>query len=280
MEEELPRYYEYKGRTIDRGKYLIRDPKDGRLYRVHYIGPHHTAFGSYCGGVTSSYNGKLEEDDEVNIESGIGDIRMATVGDIREAYEILKEVIKERQPSTVLEKCECVMETVTKYFGDYSNIENRLSFFPDEDMIDYYKMKHGTLADIAHKNAAICVERSMLSQNLLKTIGIDTTFKMGGFINNDGKPDGHAFNVINDNGRYYIYDSTQPTLRNGIVSPIVAEIPKEVYEAVIEPRSENGISIRVSHYNPLMNKDYDVIYDAGWKRSYDARNSLEDQKRV
>ncbi len=280
MEDELERYYEYKGKIRDRGKYLIRDSKTDRLYRVSYIGAHHTAFGSYCGGVTSTYSEKFEDDDLVNIESGIGDIRYAIIGDIREAYEILKQVIEERKPSTFLEKSECVMETVTRYFGDYSNIKERLSFFPDEDMIDYYKMKHGTLADIAHKNAAICVERSMLSQNLLKTIGIDTTFKMGGFINNDGKPDGHAFNVINDNGRYYIFDSTQPTLRNGIVSPIVAEIPKEVYEAVIEPRSENGISIRVSHYNPLMNKDYDVIYDAGWKRSYDARNSLEDQKRV
>ena len=279
MEEELPRYYEYKGRTIDRGKYLVRD-KDGKLYRQHYIGDHHTAVGSFSGGCISAYSEKLEEDDKVNIESGIGDIRFAIVGDIREAYEILKQVIEERQPSTFIEKCECVMETVTRYFGDYSNIKSRLSYFPDEDMIDYYKMKHGTLADIAHKNAAICVERSMLSQNLLKAIKIDSTLKIAGFINNDGKPDGHAFNVVTDNGKYYIFDSTQPTLRNGIISPIVAEIPKEVYDTLVEPRSNDGISIRVSHYNPLMNKDYDVIYDAGWKRTFDARNSLDDQKRV
>lgn len=280
MEEELPRYYEYKGKIRDRGKYLIRDKQDGSLYRVQNIGLHHTATGMYCGGFTSSYSEKLENDDEVNIESGIGDIRMAIVGDIREAYEILKQIIMERQPSTFFEKCECVMETVTKYFGDYSNIKNRLSFFPDEDMVYDHKIQHGSLADIAHKNAAICVERSMLSQNLLKTIGIDTTLKIAGFINNDGKPDGHAFNVVNDHGKYYIFDSTQPTLREGIISPIVAEIPKDVYDAIIEPRSYDGISVRVSHYNPLMNKDYDVIYDAGWKRTYDARNSLEDQKRV
>lgn len=279
MEEELPRYYEYKGRMIDRGKYLVRD-RDGKFYRQHYIGAHHAATGSFSGGFISAYSEKLEDDDKVNIQSGIGDIRFAVVGDIREAYEILKQVIKERQPSTFIEKCECVMETVTRYFGDYSNINDRLSYFPDEDMIDYYKLKCGTLADIAHKNAAICVERSMLSQNLLKVLGIDVTIKIGGFINNDGKPDAHAFNLVVDNGKYYIYDSTQPTLREGIVSPIVAEIPKEVYDEVIKPRSDDGISIRVSHYNPLMNKDYDVVYDAGWERSYDARNSIDNQKRV
>ena len=170
------------------------------------------------------------------------------------------------------------METITRYFGDYSNIDARLSYFPDEDMVAYLNIKNGTIADIAHKNAAICVERSMLSQNLLKAIGVDTTFKIAGFINNQGKPDGHAFNVIRDNDKYYIYDSTQPTLREGIVSPIVAEIPKEVYDEIVKPRSDNGISIRVSHYNPLMNKDYDVIYDAGWERSYDARGSLDQKK--
>jgi len=280
MEDEIERYHEYKGKIYDRGKYLVRDKKTGRLYRNKYIGLHHAANGMSCGGSISSYSEKLEDDDLVNIENGLFDVRMAVIGDIREAYEILKQVIEERKPSTFFEKCECVMETVTRYFGDYSNVKKRLSFFPDEDMVYDKKVKYGTIADIAHKNAAICVERSMLSQNLLKTIGIDTTIKIAGFINNAGKPDCHAFNVINDNGRYYIFDSTQPTLRKGIVSPIVAEIPKEVYEAIIEQRSDDGISVRVSHFNPLMNKDYDVIYDAGWKRSYDARGSLEDQKRV
>ena len=276
--EELPRYYEYKGKIRDRGKYLIRDASTGELHRMKYIGCHHSAVGTICGGVTSSYSGKLENDDEVNIETGIGDIRYATIGDIREAYEILKDVIKERKPETLFEKCECVMETITRYFGDFSKANERLSYFPDQETVSYDGVKQGTIADIAHKNAAICVERSMLSQNLLKTLGIDVTFKMGGFINNSGKPDGHAFNVIRDNDRYYIYDSTQPTLREGIVSPIVAEIPKEVYDAIIEPRSNNGISVRVSHYNPLFNTDYDVVYDAGWKRTYDARGSLEQSK--
>ena len=42
---------------------------------------------------------------------------------------------------------------------------------------------------------------------------------------------------------------------------------------------ERGITI-LAKPTSLIYKDYDVIYDAGWKRSYDARNSLEDQKRV
>lgn len=275
--EELPRYTTRSdGRVIDNGKYLFTDKMTGKQHRVRYIGAHHAVRGFYIGGVVSSYQGRFENDDVVILQSGLDDIRKTRLGNVKEAYEILKEILLERRPQTFFEKCECVMETVNRYFGDYSNVKNRLSYYPTDDE----EKGDGEVANLAHQNAGICVERSMLSQNLLKELGIDSTYKEAGFINNDGKNDAHAFNLVVNDGKYYIYDSTQPTLRNGVISPIVAEIPKEVYDEIIEPRNNNGISVRVSHYNPMTDKDYDVIYDAHWDRLYDARGSLDKNKTI
>ena len=274
MEDQYPRYETYKGRVYDKGKYLIQHPRTKSYLRVGYIGLNHMPSGMGIGGQISAYSESFEEDDMVNVENGFADIRYITIGDVSEAYDIFEAVIAERQPKGFFEICECVMETITRYFGDYSNVQARRSFLPDET-----SGKTGTVADFAHKNAGICIERSMLAQNLLRQIGIESTFKSAGFINNNGKADAHAFNLIKYCGRYYIFDSTQPTLRDGVISPIVAEIPEDVYNAMIQPIGM-GVSVRVSHYNPLMSQDYDVIYDAGWQKQYDARGSLDNQKRV
>ena len=238
------------------------------------IGCNHTANGLLIGGNISRYSEALDSKNQVCVETGIGDIRYATIGNIQEAYEILKEIIEKRKPLDFVSICECVQETVNLYFGDYSNISNRLYFFPSNEDVIYDGKKEGTIADLAHQNAAMCVERSMLSQNLLKTLNINSSIKIAGFINNDKEPDTHAFNLVENDGEYYIFDSTQPTLTNDVINPLVATIPKDVYDKLMSEISSDGISVKVSHYNPLTNKDYDVIYDAGRTEEYDTRISL------
>ncbi len=268
--EDYPRYETLpSGVTIDKGKYLYVGV-DGRPWRYKRIGIAHRANGTDYGGTISSYQEKFENDDIVLVGDGglLQGIITIKMGNIIEAYRILKDVIDTRHPKTFIEKCECVMETVNRFFGNYSNVDNRV------ELIE----KGKTVQSMAHKNAALCVERSMLAHQLLKVWSINSTFKISGFINNDGKEDVHAYNLVEDNGKYYIFDSTQPTLRNGIISPIVAEIPKDVYDEMIKPRY-SGVSVRVSHYNPMVSKDYDVVYDAGWEKTYDARGSLEQKER-
>ena len=128
----------------------------------------------------------LTNEDTVYIENGIGDIRYAKLGNINEAYEILKKIIKKRNPKNFFGISECITETVNLYFGNYSNVEERLSYFPTEDEIYYDGASIGTVSSIAHKNAAMCVERAMVSQNLLKSLNINSYIKIAGFINNDG----------------------------------------------------------------------------------------------
>ena len=256
-------------------KYSVYNPDLKKIVSYSYIGCNHTANNIKIGGCISSYDAMLTNEDTVYIENGIGDIRYAKLGNINEAYEILKKIIKKRNPKNFFGISECIMETVNLYFGNYSNVEERLSYFPTEDEIYYDGASIGTVSSIAHKNAAMCVERSMVSQNLLKSLNINSYIKIAGFINNAGIYDVHAFNLVSNSNKYYIFDTTQPTLKDNVISPIVAELPKDVYEQLIMPIGNFGVSVHVKHFNPLTNKDYDVIYDAGRLKEYDTCSKLK-----
>lgn len=239
------------------------------------IGCNHLANGVTIGGFISSYSDSLDKiDDNVCIENGIGEIRYALIGDISEAYSILKEIIEKRKPIDFNEICECVFETVYTYFGDFSNIGERVNYYPPLDEIEVDNFEMGKISNLKGKNAATCVERATLSHILLKSLGINSTLKFAGFINNDGRNDAHAFNLVEDNNIYYIFDSTQPTLIDEKINPLVAEIPSEVSDELVKPFNA-GYSVHVRHYNPLMDKMYDVTYDAGRDKYYDTCDVLK-----
>ena len=246
-------------------KYPITDRFDKEYY-AHHIGVNYNN-GLQIGGNASSYSEKFDNEDEVNIETGIGDIRHGVIGNIKEAYEILKRHLEDARPSNIYEYSECVQKTILDYFGDYSNINERLSYFPDEEMVDL-GASMGKVSDLAHKNAAMCIERAMVSQNLLKDLGFDVTFKVSGVIVN-GKIEAHAYNLLSYNDKYYLFDATIPTIRDDEISPIICEIPKEFYEKIKNPSSDIGASIHVTHYNPLMGKEYDITYDSKRKDLYE-----------
>lgn len=246
---------------------------NGELFTVSHIGVNHTATNSIIGGTASSYDKSFDELDEVSLENGIGDIAYCTIGNIKEAYIILKEEIKAKQPSNIFKYAECVQNTVLRYFGDFSKTSKRLSYFPSDEDVYYNSKKMGCVSDLAHKNAAMCVERAMLSQNLLIELGIKSIYKASGVIIN-GKPDVHAFNLISHGGKYYIFDATIPTVREAKISPIICEIPKEVFDKLSKPNSDIGISVETEHFNPLQNKDYSIIYDAGREDIYNTKKSF------
>ena len=64
-------------------------------------------------------------------------------------------------------------------------------------------------------------------------------------------------------------------MKDNVISPIVAELPKDVYEQLIMSIGNFGVSVHVKHFNPLTNKDYDVIYDAGRLKEYDTCSKLK-----
>lgn len=234
-------------------------------YMARCIGANHV-HGTWFSGIDSSFGGVFQ-DEKVLIGSGF-DYTLCVIGNISDIYIMFGKNVAERQPHTFEDYCTCMMKTIKDYFGDYSNIEERMDNYPDLDYIED-GLPIGKVSDFKGKNAAMCVERAMVAQNLLKLLGINSYYKCSGILKNDNK-EVHAYNVVEYDGKYYVLDATIPTVKDDEISPLVAEIPQEVFEELIKTRTREGISVEVSHFNPLRDEDINVVYDAGRKRNYDA----------
>ena len=86
-----------------------------------YIGCNYTGI-AYIGGVDSSFNGTFTNE-EVLIESGLSDYVPCMLGNVNEAYDLLKEKIKNSNSTSIEDICACIYETVDEYFGGIKNIK-------------------------------------------------------------------------------------------------------------------------------------------------------------
>lgn len=199
--------------------------------------------GWIIGGLTSVYNEVLTDNKLIQLESGMGDIRYCTIGDINHAYEILRKNVKSSESLSFHDLCFLVCDTVWNYFGNVSNIKTRLDYFPtEEDVIDN---KNGKISDLMGKNAAMCVERASVAHNLLKSININSSLKFSEIII-DSKKDIHCFNLIEYDNKYYLFDTALVMKQDDKVSPLLVEIPHEYYEYFkqdIRGKSEYAIQI-------------------------------------
>lgn len=245
------------------------------VMRRNKIGANFT-HGFIRGGYLSSFNGFFDNE-SIGIEMGIGDIVNAKIGDIKEAYLLLKSKIYNIDNSNIYELSQIVLETVDEFFGGFDNIESRMNYYYSED---FQESENNKISDLKGTGAAMCVERAALSQNLLKSLGINSFFKTSGIIKNNNK-EVHSYNLIEFNDRYYIFDSTMPNLINNQINPLIAEIDKETFTLLSSPLSDIGISTTVSHYNPYRDIDVTITYDSGREKHVEV-NSLEEtnQKRL
>ena len=161
-----------------------------------------------------------------------------------------------------LELCKMILK---KYgltnFGSSSNIfrlmheqNGKLTYFGNNPKDNY-------------KQAIECIDKHLEKQ---KPIIVGVNHTIGRNIK-EGTTD--HFVVIYGrefDGKHYIFDATMPTLKDEEVSPLVAEIPEEVFLESVKSRTREGMSVEVSHYNPLRSEDINVVYDAGRKIKYDA----------
>lgn len=233
----------------------------------HKIGINRIAGNCKVSMTMSSYNEPFSEQ-IVSISSGLDDNRYCTMGNITTAYEILRNKILNNDDSNFEEMCNCVCETVWDYFGNIEKIDERFNYFPAEDELPD-ESKRGKVSDLQNKDAAACIERAMLSHNLLKSLDINSTFKCS-YIKVDGQHDGHAYNLIESSGKYYLFDSSIPKEKNGKMNPIIAEIPQEVYEQISNPLYGNGYAIETAFYSPITKMDRHIIYDVYSDKKYNA----------
>lgn len=214
--------------------------------------------GVIYGGYLSSFNDAFTEE-LIGIENGIGDIVNAQIGDIKDAYELLKEKINSISDANIYELSRAVLETVDEYFGGISNIETRMDYyFPADDE----ESKNNKISNLKGTGAAMCVERAALAQNLLISLDINSFFKTSGIKKNNQK-EVHSYNLIEYNGKYYIFDTSMPNLIDDEINPLIAELDKETFTLLSAPIPDIGISTTVSHYNPYRNNEIVVTYDNG-----------------
>lgn len=216
------------------------------------------ANGAIHGGYLSSFNESFD-DELIGIESGMGDIVNSKLGDIKDAYELLKTKISGIDSSNIFELSRAVLETVNEYFNGFDNISKRMSYYYDED---YEESKNNKISDLKGTGAAMCVERAALSQNLLKSLGINSFYKASGIIKN-GNREAHSYNLVEFNGKYYIFDATMPNLIDGKPNPLITEIDKDTFDSLSAPIYDIGISVTTSHYNPYRDMNITVTYDSG-----------------
>ena len=216
----------------------------------------------------STFGGTFK-DEVVLLESGLMDFRYVQIGDIKEAYTILDNKLSNSKNISFEEVMRYVAETVQEYYGNYSNISSRIENYPDEDEVSYFSLERGKASNLKGKNAAMCVERAMLSQNLLKYAsekipGLDSYFKETGIeIQRDGdksKREAHAFNLVSYNGKYYIFDSTIPKGTKDNLQPIVAELPENVFKTLVES-SRIGYAVELEHVSALTGKKVHYTLD-------------------
>lgn len=247
-------------------KYPITN-KDGVVNIASHIGINYLSDGYIISDNASSYARDFDNDDVVFLEMENGNSRYCTIGKISEAYRLMKLEIIGRNPGNLGDYAICVLNTVNGYLGDVSRANRRSTFFPTEKEIAQSSKVMGCVSDLAHQNAACGIERAMLSQNLLLELGIKSVFKTSAATIND-KVFTHGYNLISNDGHYYIFDATIPTIKNDKISPIICEIPEEVYNCLIMPNNDIGYSVLVSHYNSLQKEEINITYDAGRENVY------------
>ena len=229
----------------------------------------------------STFGGKFK-DEVALLESGLLDFRYVQLGDIKDAYTILDNKISKLTNIGFEDVMRYIAETVQEYFGDYSNVSSRLENYPDEDEVEMFSKERGKASDLQGKNAAMCVERAMLSQNLLKYVseklpGLDSYFKATGIEiqRDEDKPkrEAHAFNLVSYNGKYYIFDATIPKGTKDNLQPIVAELPEHVFTSLVEsPRV--GYAVELEHISALTGKKMHYTLDYRAEEKYKANEEL------
>ncbi len=262
-------------------KYTIQ-LDDGKEVNMSYVGLNYAGNGIVYDDVISSFSGVFNNSDEIIIDRENDDLRIATLGDITKAYEALRAVINSRDPRDANVYLECVQQAVIRYFGPYSNRKKRIKYYPTEEEVKNGK-ERGKISNLGIKEGndlgnsiALSLERSVVAQNLLLYCCIDVTsyFKTS-LTNINGKNRVHSYNLVHDlhSNRYYVCDFSIPSF-NGVVTPIICEIPQEIYEKMISPLPEIGCSVIASYTNIVNKKEYLITYDTDREDVYDTRDGI------
>lgn len=229
--------------------------------------------GAYMSGCISASDDFIMPDREVIVENDLFSIKKITTGNLDDVYETTLDKIKKKDNLNFEEITKLVYQTITDYFGKGHDIQKRLELLPDEDSEEIVGV--AKLTDFKGQNAAMCVERALLSQNIFKLIGVNSTLKLSQITFN-GDIDGHAYNILRYKDKFYIYDSSIPTIdEKGEVLPLVKEISEKEYVEIIKENRKDGCKIETNYFAPTKNQNVQMIYDSMSPSIEELENNLK-----
>jgi len=216
----------------------------------------------------SAYNKTIDDSDRIYLGNSLAEQRMISIGNIDEAYEMLNQTLKKNYDKTFIDACASILETVNFYFGGFACSSERLTYFPLEKDVSTGKVARGKLSSIKKKNVALGEERAILSQNLLQYLGYDSLIKFS-FVNICGEEEKeivHAYNLIQNDNKYYLFDATYPTLTDGRMNPIIIELDKDTFDNLAYPLNNDKeilkTSVDVEHFDPLSVQFIKIRYNS------------------
>ena len=226
---------------------------------------------SRFGGKKSAIDIFISDDITVNVQDGMMDIVNLTVDECKEAYESLIRKIQSLERTSFEDIMMAVYSVVDEYFGGVDKVDPK----EREEYYNYLGVKdqNAKLSDFKGENLAACVERAALSHNLLKLLGFNAVCKSSQITIN-GSIEVHNYNLVEYKGKYYLFDATIPNKdERGNVSPIIAEIPKEVFEKLSHQMHEDDVAILVDHDTVRGHKK--ICYNSWSEKVFDARSAMD-----
>ncbi len=253
-----------KGKDADLHEFVYSD--GSKITKKMRIGPNRIKK-FFMSGTLSADSEFISNNIRISVTSGImADIVDLTVDDCQEAYENLIWKIQKQDITSFEDIMKTVYSVVNDYFGGIEKVD------PKERERYYHNLgdleKDAILSDFKGKNLAACTERAALSQNLLQFLGFNSVFKSSIITNSKGKEEAHDYNLVEFDGKYYLYDATIPLKeKNGNVTPIISEISKEVFEKLSHSYKEDDVAIRTEHDSGRGYKR--IVYNSWSENVYD-----------
>ena len=174
--------------------------------------------------------------------------------------------LREIVPSTI-------QHTIGKYFGNAvadpdSEARNREFYL---DKVSPEESPRISIKDFRGQRMAVCVEKAAAAQNLLNFVGIESSLVMSSKcrIPEEGKEEGHAYNVFSTEKGNFIYDPANPRQQGDeegrlvSIAPGMYRITREELEGLHE-----GKSVTVEHKDTVLGSDGAVVKEDMHNRVY------------
>ena len=110
------------------------------------------------------------------------------------------------------------------------------------------------ISEICGYNVAKCTEHAMVTQNVLSFLGYES-FMLGGKLKHNNEPEGHNFNVVKKNGKYYIIDTVNRIYNKHIETMDDKEAEELTSFGEYSTTLKNGETITYFSENPIINRE-------------------------